>query len=63
MKEKKHGGARKNSGGARAGAGRKTDRLVYRGKPVYLFADQLPATPAEVRAAVDEYRKRLAKSE
>ena len=60
MKDNNRGGARKNSGGARAGAGRKTDRAVFRGKPVYLFADQLPATSAEVRAALDEYRQKKA---
>lgn len=58
MKEKKHGGARANSGGARAGAGRKTARPVCREKAFYLFADQLPATSEEVRAALEEYRRK-----
>lgn len=53
MKDNKHGGARPN-------AGRKKSTRELKKATYAMFADQLPATSAEVRAAVDEYRKQKA---
>lgn len=53
--KKQRGGSRPNTGGRRPNSGRKTSRPIDRKKPVYLFTDQLPITPDEVRAAVDQF--------
>lgn len=48
----------KKQGGARKGAGRKKSKREIAQAAFWLYADQLPATSAEVRAALDEYRQK-----